>query len=87
MVRFDCGPMGHAAYICAANKLKTAPIQVSHIFPATQHVMIWEIFSRTLPDTHKTESKNTKNRYAIDALGAILPILTVLILRISQNIS
>ena len=31
--------------------------------------------------------KNTKNWYAIDALGAILPILTVLILGISQNIS
>ena len=31
--------------------------------------------------------KNTKNWYAIDALGAILPILTVLILGISQNVS
>ena len=31
--------------------------------------------------------KNTKNWYAIDALGAILPILTDLILGISQNIS
>ena len=35
----------------------------------------------------KKEQKNTKNWYTIDALGAILPIMTVLILGISQNIS